>query len=187
MLRSYRPGSGIDLPAPQSGRWYRLPACATFGTSATATGTMHATPKFIAASVTLDRLGAEVTTVGEAGSKVRLGIYADDGTYRPGALVLDAGTINGDSNTVQSLTVSQALTRGWYWFAMVNQVVVTTNPTWRTSAAIVEPMFLDTTSTPAAGGAVLSFTTTGVTGALPASFGTPGRANFGTAVHGRVA
>jgi hypothetical protein len=175
---------GFDLV---SGRWYRVPQASSLSTTPPATALLHFTPKFIAnETVTIDRLGAEVSAAGEAGSLVRLGIYADDGTGRPGALVLDAGTILGDSATVQSITVSQTLTRGWYWFAMVNQNVVTTNPTWRILATTAEAAPMDTISTPAAGGVVLSLTQAAVTGALPATATPAGRAVYGVAAHVRV-
>lgn len=154
-----------------SGRYYRAPN-GTLGTSATlGVGTFRCVPKFIPSATTISRLGAEVSTVGEAGSKLRLGIYADDGTFRPGALVLDAGTIAGDSNTVQEITgLSTTLSRGWYFFGGAVQVVSVTQPTVRALAATFEYAPLDYTAIPTAGAASVGFSMTGVTGALPATF-----------------
>lgn len=186
MQRTYRPDLGIMLVPLQSGRYYRFPNGGATSTLLSTAGTMLASPKFIPAAVTLDRLGAEVSTIGDVGSKVRLGIYADDGTMRPGALVLDAGTINGDSATAQTITISQTLNRGWYWFAMVSQVVTTTSPTWRTLSIPSEPIAIDVGSSAPTNGC-LSYSVAGVTGALPATFGAPTRAVNCIALFGRVA
>jgi hypothetical protein len=43
---------------------------------------------------------------------VTLGIYEDDGLGSPGVLLLDAGTIDGNSATAQEKTISQALVGG---------------------------------------------------------------------------
>ena len=59
-----------------------------------------------------------MTTAGSA----RLGIYDTASTGRPGTLVLDAGTISFTANNqVHTVTISQPLEVGWYWFAMVVQ------------------------------------------------------------------
>lgn len=180
---------GVDrtpVPPLVTGRWYRFPNISSSNTAILTTGLMHASPKFISSDITLDRLGAEVTLIGDAGSKVRLGIYADDGTGRPGSLVLDAGTIAGDSASVQAITISQALTRGWYWFAQVTQIVTTTGPQVRTMFGAAEPIPLDFTAMPGAGGVTLALTVSGVTGALPSTFGSPGRSASGISLIGRV-
>lgn len=187
MQRTYRPSLGIELPPMQSGRYYRVPN-GSITTATVTAGTLSATPKFVPSTVSIDRLGMEVSTAGDAGSKVRLGIYADDGTLRPGALVLDAGTINGDSNTRQDITVSATLQRGWYWFAAANQIVTTVTPVWRTLSIVAEVMPLDATTTqPASSAGVFGFTIAGVTGALPATFGTPSRSSTAVALWVRVA
>lgn len=80
----------------------------------------HAFP--VGEALTVDRITLGVVTAGAASSVVRLGFYNDtDGM--PDALLLDAGTINGTSNTYQEITISQALSAGTlYWVAVVWQV-----------------------------------------------------------------
>lgn len=75
-------------------------------------------------SGTLDRIGVAVTTAAGAGGGgvVRLGIYSDDGTGRPGTLILDAGTVDATTTGVKEITISQAVTRGVYWLVAVPQV-----------------------------------------------------------------
>lgn len=73
-------------------------------------------------ALTIDRITCGVQTAGTATAVVRLGIYQDtDGM--PDALLLDAGTVAGDSSGYKEITISQALTAGTlYWIAVVWQV-----------------------------------------------------------------
>lgn len=77
-------------------------------------------------TITVDRIGAEVTSAGTAGAVVRLGIRnaAVDGL--PGTLLLDAGTIDGTSATFQEITISQVLVPGIYWAVGCTQVAAST-------------------------------------------------------------
>lgn len=176
-----RLGQSPFASAWQSGRYYFLPGFVSVTTSATlGVGTARAVPFWVPNRVTLTRLGAEITSAGEAGSKFRLGIYADDGTGRPGALVLDAGQINGDSATVQEITVSQVLRPGSYFAVGVVQTVTTTQPMVRVvSPQGVVPNVDAGTSIPAAGAVPVGFSQSSVTGALPSAW-------TGTATSGSV-
>lgn len=165
------------LPNLQSGRYYRAPNAGPTTSNTLGNGSLRLMPKYIANAVTLTRLGAEVTVIGEAGSKIRLGIYADDGTFRPSALVIDAGQIAGDSATIQEITISQALSRGWYWFGGAVQSAPTTQPTVRTVNTIYEYVGIDQNTTM---GSVpfYGFTQASVTGSLPSTLS--GFASTGT-------
>lgn len=165
--------SGVQLT---SGRYYFTGTPAATSTSNTLTNTqLRLVPWYVPSSCTLSRIGAEVTATGEAGSKIRLGIYADDGTGMPGALVLDAGQIAGDSATVQELTISQDLSPGLYWFGGAVQLAPSSLPTLRavvvsTGAIPIYPTVSHATSTPGANASSVGATMTGVSAALPASF-----------------
>lgn len=91
-------------------------------------------PLWIDRTVTVDRIGAEVTVVGTSGAVVRLGIYSSAADGTPSTLVLDAGTISGTSATVQEITISQQLTPGLYWLCAVVQGGAGTRPTMRVNA-----------------------------------------------------
>jgi hypothetical protein len=178
-------------PPMVSGRYYRCPAC-TLTTSATTTnGIMRLVPKWIPNTITVAKICAEVTTIGEAGSKVRLGIYADDGTGRPGSLVVDAGQIAGDSATVQEITdgVTQLTGGRWYWFAVAAQSCPTTPPTLRVINVPMESMPIDQGTSPLTGGySAYGWTQTGVTGALPGTAAPTTQAGAAVpAVHIKVA
>lgn len=54
----------------------------------------------------LDRIGVEVTT-GVAASTIRLGLYEVTAEGRPGALIVDAGTVDCTSNGLAEATISE--------------------------------------------------------------------------------
>ena len=138
-------------------------------TGQTGTGTLRAYPWYLPHPVTLTRLGCEVTGAGNAGSLVRLAIYADTGALQPGALLLDAGTIDGATVGVQEITINQTLPAGVYWVGAVVQAVTTTQPTLRTTGQ--GPYALPVPGTPAAGLVAAGYTHgVAVTGAAPAVF-----------------
>jgi hypothetical protein len=172
----------------QSGRYYFAPNFTASATLASmGTGTLHVLPWSVPNTVTLSRIGAEVTIIGDVGSKVRLGIYNDDGTGRPGTLLLDAGTIAGDSATVQEIVISQLVPTGLYWIGGAVQIVTVTQPTCRVSAS--GPIFPVDVGTviPTAGLQSPGYQVTGVAGALPTPFGAPSTTSNGFRVFVKVA
>jgi hypothetical protein len=159
----------------QSGLYYFTGSVSTT-TGSSPNGQMRVSPFIIPNPVTLARIGAEVTTIGDAGSKLRLGIYADAGG-NPGALIVDAGQIAGDSVSVQELTINVTLSPGVYWAAVVTQSVTTTAPNLRTVANWTPPVPIFTGNTiPPAASAVYGLSMTGVTAALPGTFSNSGGA-----------
>jgi hypothetical protein len=131
------------------------------------------------APITLDRLSilqalvAEVTTVGSAGAVVRLGVYGDDGSgLFPGALIVDAGTIDATvlGNSTITLATALVLPAGKYWVGGVTQGAPTTAPAMRvvgTSGGVLMPSTTASSSNIPTGAAQNT-----VTAALPASFTT---------------
>lgn len=134
--------------------------------------TEYATPVWVGWPMTITRLGAQVTVIGDVGSKVRLGVRADTGVGAPGALLLDAGTIAGDSATAQEITgLSLNLLPGLVWFTATPQVITVTGPTLITTTGdswpVLGPSLASALSlTPSTGYA----TAATVTGALPATY-----------------
>lgn len=162
---------GYNYPPMVAGRYYRMPN-GTLTTSVTlGIGTLRLTPKFVPNPVTLTRIGAETTVIGDVGSVIRLGIYANvQGDFRPGALVLDAGTIPGDAVAVSEIVVAQAIAAGWFWFGAVIQNDVTIQPTIRATTTLAEPSPIDMfAATPTANMSGVGYLQSGVAGALPAN------------------
>ena len=159
-----------------SGFYYIPVSRGTTGTSATLNnGNLRLAPFYVPNTTVISKIGGEVTSAGEAGSKLRLGIYADNGKGYPGALVVDAGTINGDSATVQEITLGSTVTLnpGLYWIGAAVQLVTTTQPTVRTvNTQVDQPQIPVSTSAPSSNQTASSLQMTGVTGALPSTFST---------------
>lgn len=166
MTRGVQPPSDVQL---RSGT-YSFTSDGLPGTGTLTNGTLRVHQWKVPNAVTLTRIGAEVTTVGDAACTVRLGIYADAGGY-PGALMVDAGTIAGDAVAVAEKTISTALAPGLYWIGAVAQGVATTGPTMRcTSTQAFGTNVGAFTSIPGANGSTLGYTISSVTGALPSTF-----------------
>lgn len=67
----------------------------------------------IAEDMTLDRIGVEITSGGQAAnSTVRLGLYEANANYEPGNLILDAGTVSTATAGIKEITISQAVSKG---------------------------------------------------------------------------
>lgn len=160
-------------PPLQSGDYYFVPSVAGLGAATPSADNLRCVSEYIPNAVTLDRIGAEITIVGDAGSTYRLCIYGDDGVGEPGALVVDAGAIAGDSATVQELTISTALNPGVYHFCGVAQNVTATQPTIRALATASSGMRVPKsagTVIPTAGLAIAGYSQGSVSGECPANF-----------------
>lgn len=162
----------ITQPLFTAGGYYYSASPSAVGTSNTlGNGTERLVPMVLTRPLTIDRIGAEVTTVGEAGSKFRIIVRADNGFGLPNALELDAGQVAGDSTTITPITVAKTFAPGIYWWGGAVQSAPTTQPTMRTVAGTWTPPIplWATTGTPGAGSAVLGVNATGTTGAAPST------------------
>jgi len=171
------PVTGVrrDATAPsppwQSGRYY-TPIWGSTGTQLLTSNQLRLACFYVPNQVTLSRIGAEITLAGEAGAVLRLGIYADDGTGQPGALVVDAGTVPADVAAVVETVINVTLNPGFYWVGGVPQSCPTTAPTVRASlsGAITANIAIGT-ATPGAGAASVGISKSGVSGVLPTPCG----------------
>lgn len=98
------------------------------GTTVTLTAdTLYGVPFVVHGDIAIDRIAVEVTTL-DAGSSVRLGLYAESLTERgePGVLLEDLATISGASTGMKTLTVTptRRLAAGRYFVAVVASSVV---------------------------------------------------------------
>jgi hypothetical protein len=150
---------------------YTLPTTGVTTNNSLGIGTLRATPWFVSRAVTVSRIGAEITVAGDAGSVLRLGLYADDGTGYPGALVSGSeATIPSDVVGPAEATISATIQPGVYWAVGVVQGVTTTQPAVRVPANVM--VSIGRTTMPTAGNAEICYTQANVTGALPATFTT---------------
>jgi hypothetical protein len=123
----------------QSGRYYHPINTPGPGTIIGAQNTLRCHPFIIPNAVTLQKIGVDITTIGEAGSQLRLGIYADDNTGRPGALEIDSGQIDGTVIAKTYVSISTALPAGKHHECIVAQACATTCPTYRTATGADVP------------------------------------------------
>lgn len=153
--------------------FYIFPAgsAATSTSGSISNNTLRLVPWVVRNTLTVTRMGIEVTVAGQASSTYRLGIYADSQLY-PGALVLDAGTVATDAVASPEVTVSQVLTPGVYWIGGAQQGAATTTATFRTvSTSWTAPVeIIVSSSAPASGAQAYGFAQNSVTGALPTPF-----------------
>lgn len=134
MIRSragFAPSPSTTLTEFASGIWYPMSGGGTTNSTGQGNGTLKAFPFQFHQPGVINALAAAWTTPGQAGSTLRLGVYADTGTGLPGALLLDAGAKDTTGNTViqdwtgLSLAI-RANTR--VWFAAVIQGAPSTQP-----------------------------------------------------------
>jgi len=132
--------------------------------SATANVTYYM-PMYIPNAVTLDRLQIFTTSLFSGTASVRLGIYNDNGGI-PNTVLVDGGTVSATAAaTLYTVTISQAVTAGWYWMAFNTQTAASINSFYGTGASVNVPNALFP-KVAAGGNAINSFSQTGVTGAF---------------------
>lgn len=124
---------------------------------------LYATLMMFERPTALDRIGANVNA-NIAATVIRQGAYADDGTGWPGALLFDAGTIDAATTGAKSITIAQNVPSRW-WLVQVAQggapsVQGMTAPLFPQPFGNLDEL---------GGGLYID----GITGALPATFGTP--------------
>ena len=161
-------------PAIAVGR-YVNPISPNTATTAAAlgNGSLRLAPFWSPVPFAIDRLGGDIATVGEAGSKLRCTIFLDNGFAYPGDLLIDAGQIAGDSATVQDLIVSTVIPAGLTWWGGAVQSAPTTQPVVRATNALTPavPLLLGT-AIPGANALAAGYLQTGVSGAAPSTFTT---------------
>lgn len=162
-------GSSSSAYLPMKTGAYYMTGLATTTTLASPTANrLYAVPIYVSSSLTAISLTVATTTVTTSGV-ARIGIYNTATSGDPGTLLLDAGTVSYSANTTAySITISQAITPGWYWLA---SVVQTGSSTWvgYSNGAINGPYQTQRAFSTASSNAVVGYYTDNVTGALPST------------------
>jgi hypothetical protein len=98
---------------------------ATASTAATVNRTIY-NPIYIPNAITIDRLQIITINTFAGTAVVRLGIYNDNGGV-PSTVLVDGGTVSCTAAaTAYTVTISQAVSAGWYWLAFNMQTAATT-------------------------------------------------------------
>jgi hypothetical protein len=172
-------GGGAGF-TPLNGNYYFVNSQQAAATSAAhGYNSLRVTPFTVPGPTSVSKLFAEYTAAGDAASVIRLGIYADDGSGRPGALIVEGSTTPSTGGTPGPIetVASAALSPGTvYWIGGVIQGSGT-QPTLRTVSAAAMPDIVQLaqgTALPSAGLTSVAFSCNAtVSGALPSTFGTP--------------
>ena len=90
---------------------------------------IYFTPHPVPVERTIDRIACYASVVGDAAARVRMGIYADDGTGNPGALLVDGGEMNFSSGVgIKAAVVALTLPTPLVWLAFT-QTFTAVSPT----------------------------------------------------------
>jgi len=118
---------GVDLRAWRAGRFYAAAPRAPSSTATLTADTLYGIPFPVASWAAIDRIAVEVATL-DAGSAIRLGLYAESLTVRgePGVLLEDLGTVSGATTGMKELAVSPTrnLAPGLYFIGVIASSVV---------------------------------------------------------------
>jgi hypothetical protein len=157
-----------NLPVVRSTAWHGLPPYGGTGTANVPINQMFALPFWPGRTCTLTGMAANVT-LALIGGNLRMGLYASDGVL-PTTLVADYGTVAAGVTGIRSITGLSTVVRPVLHYLVIGRqggivnLGLTTRVTW-------DPIVSETV--PTITGALNSYTQTGISGALPASFGTP--------------
>lgn len=165
---------GPPLPTGLTNAWFYA---ANMGAGLNSTGlaneVLRVIPVKLSYPVTIDGLSIYVQVAGEATSVFRFGIYADDGSGFPGALILDAGTVATATTGNKILAIAAlALQPGLYWFGGVIQAAPTTTPALNSAANEWTPPILLPQDQNAPQQGNVGARATVIAGALPTPFPT---------------
>jgi hypothetical protein len=122
-------GGGLSLEAPNyvSNNYYSTLANAITNSTLAANITRYI-PIYVAEDTTFNRISIRSSGTFSGSATVRLGIYNNGTDNLPSTVVLDAGTVNPTTlNTLAEATISQTLSKGWYWLAANSQTAASTN------------------------------------------------------------
>lgn len=109
-------------------------------TTAPGNNSLRVAPFLVFQATSFDRIGVEITSAGEAGSKFRPVVYLMNAAGYPTALLLDAGQLAADAIANPEATISLTLQPGIYAVGGVVQSAPVTPPTVRAmSTSFVPP------------------------------------------------
>lgn len=136
-----------------------------------ADNTLYVYPILVTRPTRVDSMALTVTVIGDVGSLIRLGIFRDNNTQYPGALLIDLGTVAGDVVATPEITFDTILAAGIYWLAAAIQSAPIARPTLRVvnEAQTQTGGSASTTVIPLV---ARGYSQSGVTGALPTTFTT---------------
>jgi hypothetical protein len=121
------PLSSLPVFPYVSGRFYRSPNTPSVTNFTITNNLTYFIPFYVFESNTFDRISFTTGATFSGSGSVRLGIYNNSGGS-PSTVLLDAGTATPSAaSQVNSITISQSLSAGWYWLAFNSITAATVN------------------------------------------------------------
>jgi hypothetical protein len=157
-----------NTPVVRSTFWHGLPAYGNTATANVPVNRMFAIPFWPGRTCTLTGMAANVT-LALVGGNLRMGVYSSDGVL-PTALLADYGTVGAGLLGIRSITGLSTPIRPVLHYLVIGRqggivnLGLTTRATW-------DPIIAE--ASPTIAGTLNCYYINGVSGALPASFGTP--------------
>lgn len=162
-------GPDGNLPVIRSAAWHVVPAYGAAGTANVPVDRMFALPFWPGRKTILTGIAGNVS-LALVGGNLRMGIYLSDGTV-PTTLLADYGTVTAGVTGIRSITgLSTALRPVLHYLVIGRQGGVLN--LGLTTLTTGNPVVSETV-TPVIGGNRSAYYKDGISGALPASFGTP--------------
>lgn len=172
-----------NLPVIRSTAWHVVPAYGAPGSANVPVNRMFALPFMPGRAVTLTGMAANVT-LALVGGNLRMGVYNADEQGLPTTRVADYGTVGAGVLGVQSITSMSTPLRPVLYYLVIGRQGGLVN-LGLTTMLTGDPIVSETT-TPVIGGNRNAYYIDGVSGALPASFGTPAGTDTGPALSVRL-
>jgi hypothetical protein len=157
-----------NLPVIRPAFWHGLPAYGNTATANVPVNRMFALPFWPGRTTTLTGMAANVT-LALVGGNLRMGVYLSDGVL-PTTLLADYGTVGAGLLGVRSITGLSTAVRPVLHYLVIGRqggvvnLGLTTRATW-------DPIIAE--ASPTIAGTLNCYYKDGISGALPASFGTP--------------
>lgn len=130
----------------RAGAFYRTPTTGANTLATYAVNTSYYIPFYVTAAQTFDRIAINASASFVGSASIRLGIYNNTAGV-PSTVLLDAGTVApAAASTQYTITISQALSVGYYWLAFNTVTAATTNSFTTTGAVIWNVLNLGATS-----------------------------------------
>lgn len=172
-----------NVPIVRSTAWHVVPAYGAPGSANVPVNRMFALPFSPGRKCTITGLAANVT-LALVGGNLRMGVYNADAAGLPTTLVADYGTVGAGVLGIQSITGMSTALRPVLHYLIIGRQGGVVN-LGLTTMLTGDPIVSETT-TPVIGGNRNAYYIDGVSGALPASFGTPAGTDTGPALSVRL-
>jgi len=178
------PFSTVDENLVASGHWFAAPSQQNSAAVALTNNQLRLIPWRNITPITVQAVAVGVSAIGDVASVIRLGVYLDDGTGKPGQLFMELGTCPTDTLVVTPAALANVLLpSGLLHVGGAIQGAGVTPPTMFCNTQSDKPavtMDISSGANPTAAASASGYQMAGVAGALPQTFVSAGPINAST-------